>query len=98
MKKSKSGSGSSSSSDSEVEEGQHRSNRFFYYLDLFSVVRFPPPPVLRIRICWIRKILASWIRICKIMRIQGEKYLPKTAKRNFFASKPKSKLSKKERL
>ena len=33
-------------------------------------------PVLRIR---IRKILASWIRIRKKMRIHGAKYQPKTA-------------------
>ena len=36
--------------------------------------------VLRIRIRWIRKILASWIRIRKNIRIQGVKYQPKTAK------------------
>ena len=40
--------------------------------------------VLRIRIHWIRKILASWIRISKNMRIQGVRYQPKTAKKNFF--------------
>ena len=57
-------------------------------------------PVLRIWIRWIRKILASWIRI----RIQGAKYQPKnqpkTAKKNqtFLLSKPKSELLKKARL
>ena len=35
---------------------------------------------IRIRIRWIRKVLASWIRIRKNMRIQGVKYQPKTAK------------------
>ena len=49
--------------------------------------------VLRIQIRWIRKILASWIRI----RIQGAKYQPKTAKKTFY-SKPKSELLKKERF
>ena len=37
---------------------------------------------IRIGIRWIRKILASWIRI------QGVKYQPKTAKKNFFTPKP----------
>jgi len=41
-------------------------------------------PLLRIRIRWIRKILASWIRTRKYMRIQGVKYQPKTEKKNFF--------------
>jgi len=55
--------------------------------------------VLRIRIRWIRKILASWIRIRKNMRIQGVKYQPKTAKKEcFLLLKPKSKFLKKERL
>ena len=54
--------------------------------------------VLRIRIRWIRKILASWIRIRKNMRIQGAKYQPKTKKKTFSLSKPKSELLKKERL
>ena len=35
--------------------------------------------VIRIRIRWIRKILASWIRI----RIQGAKYQPKTEEKKF---------------
>ena len=37
--------------------------------------------VLRIQIRWIRKILAYWIRI------QGVKYQPKTAKKNFLTPK-----------
>ena len=36
--------------------------------------------MLRIRISWIRNILASWIRIRKNMRIQGIKYQPKEKK------------------
>jgi len=51
--------------------------------------------VLRIRIRWIRKILASWIRIRKNMRIQGAKYQPKTAKKTFLLLKLKSELLKK---
>ena len=41
-------------------------------------------PVLRIRIHWIRKILASLIQIRKNMRIQGVKYQPKIAKKKHF--------------
>ena len=48
--------------------------------------------VLRIRSRWIRKILASWIRI------QGAKFQPKTTKKAFLLSKLKSELLKKERL
>ena len=57
--------------------------------------------VLRIR--WIRKILASWIRIRKNMRIHGSgskgvinQKLPQ--KKTFLLPKPKSELLKKERL
>jgi len=55
--------------------------------------------VLRIRIRWIRKILASWIRIHKNMRIRGSgskgKNQPKTEKETFLLLKPKSELQKK---
>ena len=63
----------------------------------FTIV--PSKPVLRIRIRWIRKILASWIRIRKNMRIriQGAKYYQKLQKK-VLLSKPKSELLKKERL
>jgi len=40
--------------------------------------------VHRIRIRWIRNILASWIRIRKNMRIQGVEYKPKTANAKTF--------------
>ena len=50
--------------------------------------------VLRIRVHWIRKILASWIRTRKNMRIQGAKYQPEMQK-NYLLSKPKFKLLKK---
>ena len=43
---------------------------------------------IRIRIRWIRKILASWI--------QGVKYQPKNCKKNFLLLKLKSELLKKE--
>jgi len=33
--------------------------------------KMDPKPVLRIRIRWIRRILASWIRISKNMPIHG---------------------------
>ena len=46
----------------------------------------PEIAVLRIRIRMIRKILASWIRIHKNMRIHGVKYQPKTAKKKTFYS------------
>ena len=52
-------------------------------------------PVLRIRIRWIRKILASWIRICKNMRNQGAKYQPKTAKKKIYSQNPKERSNKK---
>ena len=41
-------------------------------------------------VCWIHKILASWIRIRKNLRvqIQGVKYQPKTAKKTFLPLKP----------
>ena len=51
-------------------------------------------PVLRIRIRWIRKILASWIRIRKNMRIHGVKNQPKTAKKTFLLLKTNSELLK----
>ena len=38
-------------------------------------------PVLRIRIRMIRKVLASWIRIRKNIRIHGEKYQPQLQKK-----------------
>ena len=46
--------------------------------------------VLRIRILWILTILASWIRI------QGAKYQPKTAKKNFLLQNPNLNLRKKK--
>ena len=51
----------------------------------FEKRHISPEAVLRIQIRfgWIRKILASWIRI----RIQGVKYQTKTAKKNFFTPK-----------
>ena len=57
--------------------------------------------VLRIRIRWIRKILASWIRIRKNMRIQGsgskgQNINQKLQKKNLL-SKPKSELLKKKK-
>ena len=54
--------------------------------------------VVRIRIHWIRKILASLIRIQKYadpwIRIRGVKYQPQTAKKTFLLLKPKSELLK----
>jgi len=55
----------------------------------FSVLRFR----IRIRIRWIRKILASYFRI----RMQGVKYQPKTAKKTFLLIESKSELLKKKR-
>ena len=46
--------------------------------------------VLRIWILWILTILASWIRI------QGAKYQPKTAKKNFLLQNPNLNLWKKK--
>ena len=57
--------------------------------------------VLRIRIRWIRKILASWIRIRKNMRIHGSKgqnINQKLQQKKMLLIKPKSELLKKERL
>ena len=56
--------------------------------------------MLRIRIRWIRKILASWIRIRKNMRIhesgsKGQNINQKLPKKNLL-SKPKSELFKKK--
>ena len=51
-------------------------------------------PVLRIWIRWIRKILASWIRI----RIQGLKYQQKLQKKTFLLLTLKSEQMNKERL
>ena len=55
-------------------------------------------PVLRIRIRWIRKILASWIRICKNMRNQGAKYQPKTATKKNLLSKPQREIQQKRKM
>ena len=59
--------------------------------------------VLRIRIRWILKILASWIRIRKNVRIHGSGSLmqninQKLQKKTFLLQKPKSELMKKEIL
>ena len=43
--------------------------------------KMDPKPVLRIRIRWIRRILASWIRISKNMPIHGSGST-KNAKKN----------------
>ena len=59
---------------------------------------------IRIRIRWIRKILASWIRIRKNMQIHDPdprgKILTKNCKKkkNFLLLNPNSELLKKERL
>ena len=59
-------------------------------------------PLLRTRIRWIRKILASWIRIRKNMRIHGSgskgQNINQKLKKKILLSKPKSELLKKERL
>ena len=57
-----------------------------------DIKTFSSESVLRIRIRWIRKILACWIRI------QGVKYHQKTALTFFLLLNPKSELLKKERL
>ena len=58
--------------------------------------------VLRIRIRWIRKILASWIRIRKNMRIYGSgskwQNINQKLQQQKITIKPKSELLTKERL
>ena len=62
-----------------------------------SQTNLPWKPVLRIR---IRKILASWIRICKNIRIHGSGFKgyninQKLQKKTYLLLKPKSELLKK---
>ena len=61
---------------------------------IFHISRECITAVLRIRIRWIRKILASWIRIRKKyaysqIRIQGLKFQSKAAKKTFLLLKTK---------
>ena len=52
--------------------------KYFIYL-----AQGHPHELHSIRSCWIRNILASWIRIPKNMRIQGGKYHSKTVTKTF---------------
>ena len=45
-------------------------------------------PVLRIRIRMIRKVLASWIRIRKNIRIHEAKYQPKLQQKKNYSQNP----------
>ena len=63
---------------------------------IFSWNIYPPPsPVLRIRIRWIRKILAFWIWNPADPEPR-EKILTKKLQKNFLLSNPKSELLKKK--
>ena len=60
---------------------------------IFYREKITPKSVLRIRICWFRKILASWIRIRKNMQIHGsgfngENINQKLQKTNLYPQNP----------
>ena len=72
-----------------------------YLIFLFSLGLPIFKPVVRIRIRWIRNILASWIRNLQIILIHGSGPRSKISTKNaiikLFLSKPKYELLKKER-
>ena len=70
---------------------------------LGELIEIVKKAVLKIRIHWIRKILASWIRLRKNIRIhgsrsKGQNINQKLQKKTCLLSKPKYELLKIERL